>query len=1053
MSISGPFIERPIATSLLAVAVLLGGVLGYWLLPVAALPQVAFPTIQVTTQLPGASPDTMAALVTAPLERQLGQIPSLATMTSSSAYGVSQITLQFTLDRDIDSAAQDVQSALNASAGTLPRNLPYPPAYSKVNPADTPIITLALMSDTVAMARLSDFADTLIAQRLSEISGVGRVSVQTGLRPAVRVQADLSRLAAYGLGLEDIRTAVTQMSTSNPKGALDGTHQSYTIGANDQLLTPESYRALVIAYRNGAPVRLADVATLAEGVENALVGGWYNGRPAVIIDVQRQTGANIVATVERVRAELPRLQKTIPADATLVIAGDRTETIRASVHDVQFTLALSVGLVVMVVFLFLRSLRATIIPGVALPLSLIATFGAMRLCGFSLDNLSLMALTIGTGFVVDDAIVMIENIVRHIENGEKPLAAAFRGAKEIGFTIVSLTMSLIAVFIPLLFMEGLVGRLFREFALTLTLAVVISAVVSLTLTPMMCGRMLREGHGRPGLITRVADRAFAAMLEGYRVTLGWVMRAKALTTLVALATLAATIILYLQMPKGFLPLQDTGLIIAATEADQTVSYGELERLQADVAELVQRDPDVAGVVSLTGVGNVNPTANAGRLAITLAPRDQRHADVAAVIARLRQDVATIPGMTVYFQAAQDIQIGTRQARTQYQYTLIDSDAEVLAEWSERLLARLRALPELQDVSTDLLPDGLLGMVRVDRDRASRLGITMQNVIDTLYDAFGQRQIATIFAQANQYRVVLEAAPQYRLDPSALARLYVPAAGGAQVPLASIATIERGNAPLAVAHEAQFPSVTLSFDLSPGVALGQAVTAIASAERAIGMPESIVGRYSGDAAEFATALKGQPWLILAAVVAIYIVLGALYESYVHPLTSLSTLPSAGVGALLALMAAGLDLSLVAVIGIVLLMGIVKKNAIMMIDFALEAERHEGLGPEAAIVKAALLRFRPIMMTTFAALLGALPLALATGTGAELRRPLGIAVVGGLLLSQVLTLYTTPVIYLGLERLRLWLRGGASPAKEADGGSHGAGEGRHWRPAATLMRPEE
>jgi multidrug efflux pump len=1056
MSVSSPFIHRPIATSLLGVAVMLGGFLGYWWLPISALPQVDFPTIQVTTQLPGANPDTIASLVTAPLERQFGQIPALQTMTSSSSFGISQVTLQFDLNRDIDGAAQDVQSAINAAASTLPRNLPYPPLYSKVNPADAPIITLALTSQTIDLRALSDIADTIMTPRLSEVTGVGRVSVQGGIRPAIRIQADLSRLAAYGIALDDVRTAVVGANVAGPKGALDGAHQSYTIAANDQITAADTYKDIVVAFRNGAPVKIGDIADVGDGLENTKVGAWYRGQPSIIVDVQRQPGANVIDTVERVRAELPRLRRAMPAGVDLTIVNDRTTTIRASIHDVQFTLVLSIALVVLVVLIFLRTIRATIIAGVALPLSLIATFGVMWFCGFSLDNLSLMALTIGTGFVVDDAIVMIENIVRHMEDGDGPLDAALKGAHEIGFTVISLTLSLIAVFIPLLFMTGLVGRMFREFALTLTIAVVASAVVSLTLTPMMCARLLRHGGWRRGgALTRRFTALVDRTVEFYHASLLWVLRRQPETLAVTLAALAATILLYVAVPKGFLPLQDAGLITAITEAGTDVSFAEMQRRQRLVEDAIRADPDVSSVVSVIGVSPINPTPNAGRLVISLKPRNERHAYIDEIVARLKRAVGGLAGMTVYFQAAQDIQISTRVSRAQYQYTLVSTDRDEVIEWADKLVRGLRGNPALREVASEAQEGGPRVRVDVDREQAGRLGVSMQSVTDTLNDAFGQRQISTIYGQANQYRVILEAQPRYQQDPNALTKLYVTGAststgtvatagntatgttntnttatpnaitGSNQVPLSSFARFVPMSAPLAIAHQEQFPSVTISFDLNDCCALSDAVGAIRAVQREISMPSSVTGSYSGDAAEFDKSLKGEPWLILAAAIAIYIVLGVLYESFIHPLTILSTLPSAGVGALLALMLFDYDLSVIALIGIVLLMGIVKKNAILMIDFAIEAERTKGLSPEQSIVQAAMLRFRPIMMTTLAALFGALPLALEGGTGSEVRNPLGITIIGGLLLSQLLTLYTTPVIYLYMERLRARLAPASSP----------------------------
>ncbi|HMO27977.1 efflux RND transporter permease subunit [Enterovirga sp.] len=1039
MSVSSPFIRRPIATSLLAVAILICGVLGYLKLPVASLPQVDFPTIQVTTRLPGANPDTVASTITAPLERQFGQIPALAGMSSNSSFGLSQVTLQFELDRDIDSAAQDVQSAINAAGSTLPRTLPFPPTYNKVNPADAAIVSLALTSSTVSLRELSDLADTFIAQRLAEVSGVGAVTIQGGVRPAIRIQADLARLAAYGLSLEDLRSAIAAANVAGPKGALDGPTQSYTIAANDQLAAVEEYRQLTVAYRNAAPILLKDVAVIVDGLEDARVAGRFGADVAVILDVQRQPGANVVETVDRIRTQLPRLSQAMPAGVELRLVQDRTETIRASIHEVQLTLVLSCVLVVLVVLLFLRTVRATIIAGVALPLSIVATFGVMWLAGFSLDNLSLMALTIGTGFVVDDAIVMIENIVRKIEEGERPFEAALSGAREIGFTVISLTVSLIAVFIPLLFMTGLVGRMFREFALTLTIAVVVSAVISLTLTPMMCAVLLRRPQAESRW-QRMAEAPISWMSRAYDASLLWALRRPALMLLVTAGTLALTGWLYLVIPKGFLPDQDTGLLTITVEAAPDSSFAEMLRLQEEVSALARRDPDVASVMAAVGVGALNPTPNVARLTAVLKPLDRRRASAGEIGERLRAAAAAIPGVTLYVQVVPDIRIATRASRSQYQYTLSGSDAAEVSAWAARLAQALREDPALRNVALETQEGGLRANLIVDRETAGRLGITIQSVTDILSDAFGQRQISTIYGQSNQFRVILEAAPHYQSSPDVLTKLYLPAslqvalsANGAtpttvqgarvpQIPLSTFVRLERTTAPLAIAHQEQFPAATISFDVAPGSAIGTAVESIARIERELGVPSSITASFSGDAAEFQRALAGQPWLILAAAVTIYIVLGMLYESFIHPLTILSTLPSAGVGALLALMAFGQDLSIVALIGIILLMGIVKKNAIMMIDFALAAERQDGLEPLEAIVRACRLRFRPIMMTTLAALLGAVPLAIGHGPGHELRVPLGITIIGGLLLSQLITLYTTPVIYLGFEGLRRRWAGG-------------------------------
>ncbi len=1021
MNPSRLFILRPVATSLLMLAILLAGLLAYRFLPVSALPQVDYPTIQVTTLYPGASPEVTTASITAPLERQFGQMPGLKQMLSTSSAGASVITLQFELDLALDVAEQQVQASINAAASFLPTDLPMPPIYSKVNPADVPVVTLAITSKTLPLPKVQDFVDTRLAQKLSQVPGVGLVSIAGGQRPAVRIQVNPRALAAQGLNLEDIRTVIAAANVNMAKGSFDGPTRASTIDANDQLRSPDEYKALIIAWKNGAPIRIGDIAEVVDGAENSRLAAWADRQPAVILNIQRQPGANVIETVDRIKKLLPQLQATLPGAIDVQLLSDRTVTIRAAIDDVRFELISAIVLVVLVIFLFLRNLPATVIPSVAVPLSLVGTFGIMFLAGFSINNLTLMALVIATGFVVDDAIVMIENIARYVEEGEPPMQAALKGAGQIGFTIISLTFSLIAVLIPLLFVGDVVGRLFHEFAITLAVSILISAVVSLTLTPMMCARLLR--HVPPERESRFV-RASAAFFEGliarYGAALNWVLDRQRATLWVAVGTLVLTVLLYIFVPKGFFPVQDTGAIQAVTEAPQSVSFAAMSERQRALAEVILEDPAVTSVSSFIGVDGANATLNAGRMMINLKPKAQRDRDASGVIRRLQEKVGKVPGIAIYMQPVQDLTIDSRVSRTQYQFTLEHANPDELAAAAPRLLERLQGLTQLADVASDQQSDGLQAYVDIDRDAAGRLGVSVATIDNALYNAFGQRLVSTIFTQANLYRVVLEVKPEFQVGPAALDGIYLVAASGARVPLAAVARVSERKTSLAVNHSGQFPAVTISFNLAPGVALGEAVEAIRAEADALDLPAGMKTSFQGAALAFQGSLANMVWLIIAAIVTMYIVLGVLYESYIHPVTILSTLPSAGVGALLALLVSGRELGVIAVIGIILLIGIVKKNAIMMVDFALEAEREHGKAPREAIFEACLLRLRPILMTTFAALLAALPLMLGQGVGSELRQPLGITMVGGLLVSQVLTLFTTPVIYLAFDRLAARMR---------------------------------
>ncbi|WP_207869830.1 MdtB/MuxB family multidrug efflux RND transporter permease subunit [Pseudomonas sp. 51_B] len=1021
MNLSRLFILRPVATTLTMLAIVLAGLIAYTLLPVSALPQVDYPTIRVMTLYPGASPQVMTSAVTAPLERQFGQMPGLEQMASTSSGGASVLTLRFSLNMNMDVAEQQVQAAINAASNLLPSDLPAPPVYNKVNPADTPVLTLAISSKTMPLPKLNDLVDTRVAQKLAQISGVGMVSIAGGQRQAVRIKVNVDALAANGLNLDDVRTLIGASNVNQPKGNFDGPTRVSMLDANDQLRSPEEYANLILAYNNGAPLRLKDVAEIVDGAENERLAAWANQNQAVLLNIQRQPGANVIEVVDRIKELLPSITDNLPAGLDVSVLTDRTQTIRAAVKDVQHELLIAIVLVVMVTFVFLRRFSATLIPSIAVPLSLVGTFGVMYLAGFSINNLTLMALTIATGFVVDDAIVMLENISRHIEEGETPLQAALKGARQIGFTLISLTFSLIAVLIPLLFMADVVGRLFREFAITLAVAILISLVVSLTLTPMMCARLLKREprEDEQSRFYRASGAWIDWLIKHYGRGLQWVLRHQPLTLLVAVATLALTVLLYMVVPKGFFPVQDTGVIQGISEAPQSTSFAAMSERQQALSKVILQDPAVQSLSSYIGVDGDNATLNSGRLLINLKPHGERDVTAGEVISRLQPQLDKLVGIRLFMQPVQDLSIEDRVSRTQYQFSLSSPDADLLAQWSGKLVQTLQQRPQLQDVASDLQDKGLQVYLVIDRDMASRLGITVAQITNALYDAFGQRQISTIYTQASQYRVVLQAQDAATIGPSALESIHVKATDGGQVRLSALARIEQRQAQLAISHIGQFPAVTLSFNLAHGASLGEAVKVIEQVQQDIGMPLGVQTRFQGAAEAFQASLSSTLLLILAAIVTMYIVLGVLYESYIHPVTILSTLPSAAVGALLALILSGNDLGMIAIIGIILLIGIVKKNAIMMIDFALEAERHQGMSPRDAIYQAALLRFRPILMTTLAALFGAVPLMLATGSGAELRQPLGLVMVGGLLVSQVLTLFTTPVIYLYFDRLaRRW-----------------------------------